>query len=287
MKKARTISERTTKKFFGKKFSELYKEWKVRTHNGNQEMFADKCFITNKSSVSKYARGLQLPSDLTIENIIRVFNEAGMNVTIEDFIPHTEDDTYHHDPKRVKGIQDHSREFARSIGLSDGFLDFITNHTDLSDPEEGYPIWSPLARYPSFINGFDTTEKELEYLKDRMFVTEYHRRPLATTHAVSDDRSYTVPMEDGTSFLLSEIDLRILKDLQDKVVDVVKYFYFKRKKEMKEQEINAIKQANPSHYDEVHNQTVMYDHILSKDELIAIDPYMQYLKWVDKDGKEV
>lgn len=280
------LKQRTTNKFFSKVFSKKYKEWNEKTHKTQQD-FAEECEMQNKNSVSNWSTGKQIPKDDTFEKILRVFNEAGIPTTIEDFIPHTPDDTYHHDPQRVKGIQDHSREFARSIGLSDGFLDFITSHTDFSDPDEGYPIWSPLALYPSYINGFDTNEKELEYLKDRMFVTEYHRRPLATTHAVSDDRSYTVPMEDGTSFLLSEIDLRILKDLQDKVVDVVKYFYFKRKKEMKEQEINAIKQANPSHYDEVHNQTVMYDHILSKDELIAIDLYMQYLKWVDKDGKEV
>lgn len=287
MKKPTELKQRTTNEYFGKVFSELFKEWKSRTPDGNQQMFAELCFLSSKNSISKYANGKSIPSDATVDEMIRVFNEAGMNVSIEDFIPHTDKDTYRYDPSRAKGIQDHSREFAQKIGLSEGFMDFITNCTNFSDPEEGYPIWSPLALYPSEFRGFETTEKELEYLNDSMFVIEYHRRPLATTNAVSDDRSYTIPMKDGSSFLMSEIDLRILKDLQDKVVEMVKFLYFMRRKDMKIQEVKAIKQANPMTRDEEHNQTIISGRYLKKDDLIAIDPYMQYLKFVDKDGKEV
>lgn len=287
MKNTNELKQRTTNEYFGKVFSELYKEWKSKTPDGNQQMFAELCKLGSKNSVSNYARGKSIPTDASVDEIIRVFREAGMNVTIEDFIPHTDADTYRYDPSRAKSIQDHSREFARSIGLSDDFLDFITNYTDFSDPDEGYPIWSPLTQYPSEFKEFKTTEKELEYLNGSFFVSEYHRRPLATTTAVSDDQSFTIPMKDGSSFLMSEIDLRILKDLQDKVVEVIRFHYFKRRKDMQIQEVKATKQANQMTHDEAHNQIIIGHHALSKEELIAIDPYMQYLKFVDENGKEV
>lgn len=282
---SKELRKRTTNIYFAKRFSELIKEWKTKTGKTQKE-FSDECY-SNPNSIGNYKNGSDFPSPATIDALIRVFNNAGMNVTVEDFIPHTNDDAYHYDPSRAKGIQDHNREFAQKIGLSEGFMDFITNCTNFSDPEEGYPIWSPLALYPSGFRGFETTEKELEYLNDSMMVIEYHRRPLATTHAVSDDRSYTIQMKDGSSFLMSEIDLRILKDLQDKVVEMVKFLYFMRRKDMKIQEVKAIKQANPMTRDEKKKSIHIGHHELEIPELIAIDPYMQYLKFVDKNGKEV
>lgn len=287
MKKPIELKQRTTNEYFGKVFSRLFNEWKTRTTNGTQQKFAELCFLSNKNSISNYANGKSIPSGATVDEIIRVFNEAGMNVTIEDFIPHTDEDRYHHDPIRAKGIQDHSRKFAQQIGLSEGFIEFITNCTDFCDPDNGYPIWTPLAFQLSGLDAFSTTEKELEYLQDSRLVFEYHRRPPATTHAVSDDRSYTIQMKDGSSFLLSEIDLRILKNIQDRVAEFVEFVYLLRRKEMKDQEVKAIKQANPMTRNEKKKSIQIGHRELEIPELIAIDPYMQYLKFADKDGKEV
>lgn len=280
------LGRRTTNTFFAKRFSELIDEWKSKTGK-TQNQFAKDCF-SNPNSIGKYKKGTAMPTDVTVNEMIRVFNEAGIDVTIEDFIPHTEEDIYHHDPNRVKGIQDHSREFAKNIGLSENFLDFITSCTNFSDPDEGYPIWSPLVRPTAYAVPFKTDKEELKYLEGLPFIAEFIRRPLGTTNAVTDDQKYTIPMGDGTFFLMSEIDLRILKDLQDKVVDVVEYFYFKRKKEMRKQEIEATKRAYDVRFDEENKSIFMTPYFLTKSDFIGIDPYMQYLKWVDKEtGKEV
>ena len=55
---------------------------------------------------------------------------------------------------------------------------------------------------------------------------------------------------------------------------------------MKSQEINATKQANPQ-IPTTGGRGIGYGVSLSKDDLIAIDPYLQYVKFVDKNGKEV
>lgn len=286
MKQPNELKKRTTNEYFGKVFSALYKKWKEKTPDGNQQKFAELCRLADKNSVSNYSRGKSIPTDASVDEIIRVFNEAGMNVTVDDFIPRTDDDTYRYDPSRVKAIQDHHQKFAEEIGLSDGFLKFIFDHTDFDDPNEGYPVWSPLAIVPNSGKPFKTDIEDLKYLNDFLLVDEFGRMALKKTHAVTENQKFTVKMQDGSSIILSEIDLRILKDLQDKVVDMVKYLYFIRRKEMKSQEINATKQANPQ-IPTTGGRGIGYGVSLSKDDLIAIDPYLQYVKFVDKNGKEV
>lgn len=278
-----SVRQRTTTAFFGKKFSELIEEWKKLT-NGTQEEFAKKAF-SNKNSIGNYKRG-QIPNDDKIQSLVDVFNDAGMNVSIEDFVPHGDDDTYKYDPSRVKAIQDHHQKFAEEIGLSDGFLNFIFNHTDFDNPDEGYPVWSPLALMPPKFEPFESDIEDLKYLNNVYLVHEYVRMPLKKTRVVAENQKFTVKMQDGSSIILSEIDLRILKDLQDKIVDVIKFFYFTRRKEMKAQEIEATKQANRPIPTTGTGRGVGV-RSLGKKEYIEIDPYMQYLQFVDKNGKEV
>lgn len=282
-----TVRQRTTTAFFGKKFSELIEEWKKLT-NGTQEEFAKKAF-SNKNSIGNYKRG-QIPNDDKIQSLIDVFNDAGMNVSIEDFVPHG-DDTFKYDPSRVKAIQEYQQKLAEEIGLSDGFLDFIFNHTDFSDPDEGYPIWSPLSLMPFKHDPrkpepFKTDVEELKFLNGISYVQEFGRLELLKTHVIPESQKMAVKMQDGTTVILTEMDLRVLKDLQDKIVDMVKYLYFVRRKEMRTQVINATKQR----YSKIQpNQPGAWGILgirLSKDDLIAIDPYMQYLEWIDETEEE-
>lgn len=282
--KADELRKRTTNVYFAKRFSELITEWKKRT-GMTQKQFATLCY-SNPNSITNYKNGVDFPSPATIDQIISVFNDAELNVTIEDFIPHGNDDTYKYDPSRVKAIQDHNQEYVEEIGLSDGFLDFVFNHTDFSDPNEGYPIWSPLALMPFKPEPFKTEIEDLKYLNDMFLVHEYGRLELMKTHVVPENQKFAVKMQDGSTVILTRIDLRILKDLQDKIVDVVKYIYFTRRKEMKSQVINATKQANPQ-LSTNNGRGIGINGSLSKNELIAIDPYMQYLTWVDENGKEI
>lgn len=288
VKSTNELKQRTTNEYFGKVFSELYQEWKSKTPDSNQQKFAELCHLGSKNSVSNYARGKSIPTDASVDEIIRVFNEAGMDVTREDFVPHTDDDTYRYDPSRVKDMQNRNRDIAKNIGLSEDFLNFVFDHTDFDDPDEGYPVWSPIASIPTNVmKRFHTDVKELKYLDGVFGICEFTRVPLKTTEAVTDDQKYTVKMSDGSSFVITEIDLHILKDLQDSIVDVIKYFYFKRKKAMKEQVIEVTKR----HYSvernkEKHTYTVSH-HALSKEDYIAIDPYYQYMTFVDENGKEV
>ena len=255
-----------------------------------QKQFATLCY-SNPNSITNYKNGVDFPSPATIDQIISVFNDAELNVTVEDFIPHGNDDAFRHDPSRVKALQDHYQKLIEEIGLSDGFLDFCINYTDFGDPDEGYPIWSPLSRIPPKHDPFkpepfETDIEALKYLNGKYFVHEFGRLELLKTHAVLESQKFTVKMQDGSSVVLTEIDLRILKDLQDKIVDMLKYLYFVRRKEMKLQVINATKQANPV-IKTTNGQGIDIGVSLGKDELIAIDPYMQYLTWVDENGKEV
>lgn len=272
------LRKRTTNIYFAKRFSELIKEWKKRTGK-TQKQFSTQCYTT-PNSITNYKNGTDFPSPIAISAMIDVFNEAGMNVTVEDFVPHTHEDSYRYDPNHVKRIQDHCQEFAKEIGLNEGFLNFLFDSTSFGDPDEGYPVWSPLDWVPTSM--YQPYVKELEYLRDEWIVSNFVRRPLRTTQAVTDDQKFTVQIEDGSSIMLSEIDLRILKDLQDSIVDAVQYFYHKRRKIMLSQAVEAVKQANPKG-----KGALSYQVALGKEGLIKIDPYMQYVKFVDKDGKEV
>ena len=109
-----------------------------------------------------------------------------------------------------------------------------------------------------------------------------------TTKAASDDKRFVVETKDnGSSVILHEIDLRILKELQDRITLMAKFFYYTRRSDMKAQVVRATKEANPVYYDEAHRQTVHKGYVLREKDLIRIDPYMQYLKFVNENGKEV
>lgn len=275
MKKPIELKQRTTNEYFGKVFSRLYKEWKSRTPDGNQQMFAELCFLSSNRSISKYVNGKTIPTDATIDEIIRVFNEAGMNVTIEDFIPHTGEDMMLYDPRLLNKMQSLNWEFAKEIGLSEGFLDFLFNYTGFNDPDEGYPTWSFLQEH--LVRSFTTQDKELKYLEG-YDVLEYYHFPMLQTCAVSDNSEFTVNDKNGKSTITQTIDLRILKDLQDEIVAYIQYFYYKRKKELKAQEIEATKLTNPIDQIDPKEKKINY-HAISRDELLRIDPYTKYLDW--------
>ena len=267
-----TVRQRTTNTFFGKKFSELIEEWKKMT-NGTQEEFAKKAF-SNKNSIGNYKRG-QIPNDDKIQSLVDVFNEAGMNVSIEDFIPHTGEDMMLYDPRLLNKMQSLNWEFAKEIGLSEGFLDFLFNYTGFNDPDEGYPTWSFLHEH--LVPSFTTQNEELKYLEG-YDVHEFYHFPMLQTCAVSDNAEFTVNDKNGKSTITQTIDLRILKDLQDEVVAFIKFFYYKRKKELKAQETEATKLANPITQIDINKKDIKY-HAISRDELLQIDPYTKYLDW--------
>ena len=280
--RADELKKRTTNVYFAKRFSELIKEWKKRTGK-TQRQFAKDCF-SNPNSITNYKNGTDFPSPAMINEILRVFNDADMDVTIEDFLPYNKDEDFLYDPDILKIMQKLNREFANEIGLSEDFLNFLFKCTGFSDPDEGYPVWSGMD--DRLVHSFKTQEKELKYLEG-FDIVEFYHYPMLQTRAVTDKTNeFTARGKDGASTIIQTVDLHILKDLQDNIVDIIKYFYFKRRKELKAQEIEMIKLANPIIKCDGQPPFVG-THKFTKDELIEIDPYKKYLDWKDWKDEEV
>ena len=281
MKGKSELGRRTTNTYFAKRFSELIEEWKEKTGK-TQKQFADDC-SSNQNSIGNYKSGKSIPNDTTVLKMISVFNDAGMNVTFEDFIPDGGDRALY-DPQMLRLLQDLNWEYAKEIGLSEEFLKFIFKYTGFNDPDEGYPVWSPMRE--RIVHSFTTQEEELKYLEGHDVAESYHYSMLETRAVSNGNNEFTARTNDGGSAITQTIDLHILKDLQDNIIDVIKYFYFKRRKTMRAQEIKATKLANPIIQKEGRT-AIIGRHKFTKNELIEIDPYKKYLDWKNwKDEEE-
>ena len=276
MKGKSELARRTTNTYFAKRFSELIEEWKTKT-GGTQEQFATAC-LSNKNSIGNYKKGKSIPTDATINEMITVFNDAGMNVKIEDFMLPAYTGLSLNDPSRVKMIQDHSREVAEKIGLSEDFLRFLSDNTSFHDIKDGYCVWTPLCREFGGKNDsieFNGRAKGLEKLKGHKII-RYGRRFKLRTHLPLDDQSFTLNATENTNIFLSETDMYILKEMQDQIVEMIEYLYFAHRRKLENQVTKAILRANQ--FDEKGN---LKSAPLSNDDLIAIDPYMK--RYLEKE----
>lgn len=251
-----SLSEKVSREYFCKKFNTALKMWKEKTGK-KQEDFAKKIFVS-ANSFSAYKKGT-LPSDETFELMIKEFRNAGLDITEEFFLYSTHEEKYRSSKEYVEDEVVRGRmDFAEEIGVSLEFLRFVWDCIDTSQ----YPVWSPIIKLPT----------------GQPFENEYKRKPLMKTEV---DTDFLQVQTDEGKYLLGDIDIHILKDIQRQVECFIEYLFLQRRKDMEEEVLEANKQYRIP----LDDTGLAFGYSpLSPEKLIAIDGYMKYLKFVE--GRE-
>ncbi len=247
MEKSR-ISEKASREFFSARFKVALDLWKEKTDGKpTQKAFAKKVFV-HEVMINGYKNG-SYPKPETMALILKEFQRVGLDITEEFFYPSSHSEKYVHDGVFVNGLIRDRIDYAEKIGVDINFLHFIWDNIDTSQ----YPVWSPLCEMSK---------------ADDPSSTEYRRQPLAKTEI--DSGFLQVKTNEG-KFLLSDVDIHILKDLQKQVECFIEYLFLQRKRDMDGQ----IEEANKQ-YQSVHEDGWTKYHTLSKEELTDIDSYEKY-----------
>lgn len=212
------------KKYFGAKFTELYKDWKENNPGSTQTTFA-KLFnpeIT-RQTITAWKSGT-IPSDYNLKQICTVFK-----VPRSDFIPQSNAELYTYSTERQNAIaSDILLPFCETIGLKPVFIKLIKQLLE-SKYDELFPIWSPLQKASFFDN---------EYIRKGSSA-------LAPAEKMTDNEYLQVEViENGETktITLSLPDLLFLKDLQERVYDTI-VFEFDRRSRSLIKEVEEINKA--------------------------------------------
>lgn len=243
------LSKKTTSEYFGRRFNEALAKWKKESGK-TQDDFSKEAFVS-PNMITRYKKGEAFPSDAVLEDICKV-----LGVDEDCFIP-TGSDEYKYSSAYITDLIKQKKSLAEDIGLNIGFMDLVINSTNFI---EEYPFWTPIDFSGNIIEG------------------KYQRRKLAKTEVDLDEDSFMIRDDDGKSIILSDVDLHIMKDIQDKVVEYIRFLYFERKKIMQEQEQKANKEYSP---DGISSRSY-----LTPKELCEIDAYMKYLRWINPETNE-
>lgn len=122
---------------------------------------------------------------------------------------HTHDYRYHYDSAFTKEMHEQFNRYNHAIGLNENFLRFVKQ----SVPDDLFPVYSPIV------------------VEHDLLGSNYKRQPLADAQAVNTSNEYQRTI-DGKTVNLSYADYQFLLTVQDEVIDLVKYLYSQRTREM-------------------------------------------------------
>lgn len=227
-------------RLFASNFEKKFNAWR-KENKGGQEYFAELIDVADRKTVSNYINAVNYPSPETMELICSV-----LDTTEEELNGGAHDERYKYDEHFTKELHLTFQQYADSIGLSSDFMRFVKSA--VSDSE--FPVYSPIV----------STATE----------PKHHRQPLAEAFPCKDSNEFQCSIKGGT-VNLGYADYQFLHEVQEEVIDYVRYLYFKRKKEM-ESEVCRVQSAST----EKVNGVTVYDS-LPIDEMKKYDPYLQFI----------
>ena len=166
-------------------------------------------------NVSKWYNGTN--PEKYIEEISRVFG-----VPVSSFSPQSHDERYSDSSEFITELGKEHVEFAKEIGLD---LELTRALTRVVDFDDLFPLYAPINHaYMGTIDGDPTGsvykmwDRKVNYMNSAV---------------IDKDLSFLQIERDGKRITLHKGDIAFLKEVQDKVVDYVRYLFFARTEEMR------------------------------------------------------
>lgn len=238
------------KKFFAKRFTVALEEWKRKNKEKGgksdlQKSFALMIGVTD-NMIPQYKSGKSYPRRGTIENIIKV-----LGVPDDYFTPTTHDELYEGSSEFITELGRRHVEFSEEIGLD---LNMVKALHSLLDWDTLFPQYSPI----------------IEYRTD--LLPEYKRQSdFAESAPIDPSLDFLQIERDGQTLTLHRCDLAYLKEVQDKVVELVEFLFYKRHGEMEKEveEVNRRTHLKTTDGGEAFRP-------IHKDEMFEIDRFAKY-----------
>jgi len=247
-------------------FAPALAEWQMKTGK-NQEDLAEMVGVSS-AMISRYKNGRDVPRDDIKESIINAFKKGG--VELSGFDPITWQQRYEYDQKYVDAIGEKLANYCDAIGLNRSFLQFLQATTDM---DEGFPLYSPIVLKYSFFSDAEArriphaASAEMSEIKEVRFTRDGKTVPAEVTQ----NRIFQIH-RDGKTFTFHVADLCFLKEVQTEAVRYLQYLFFKRRKEMEEENKKTMALAKT----ELAGGGVAYRRV-SEEELRRIDRFRQYM----------
>ena len=250
----KSYSPEISKEYFSDRFTTALEEWKEKTKL-NEGDFAKRIY-RSQNSITGYKQGTKMPYSDTVSLMVEEFQKAGLDITMEYFYPSSREDKYKYGDKYVGTLVQNRMDMAEKIDLSLDFLRFIWDKVDTST----YPVWTPLNLNCGLF--MDASYKRMSPAETKILVKATDSMPTGFLQVKTDEGIY----------VLSIVDLCVLKEMQKQVQCFIEYLFLQRRKEMEEQ----LKEANKQFKPEI-GGVKMEGAPLSGKEIIAIDKYMEFI----------
>lgn len=247
------LSRQSTLPYFAMRLRMAIDDWKQRT-GGLQRELAARCDISQQS-LNFYLRGDRWPDDTIVDLLC-----GELGVTRDYFIPTSNADTYMYDPSRISKHQQNMDAIAAQIGLESAFYDLVMKYAGLTCSDI----------YTSFKTQLD--------LNRQFDIEKYYipsRKDPAITEAAQGGR-YSIPAdkEGRQAWMLSATDLRIMKELQDKVFQYFQEFY-KQQRELRSEQSRILLETGEDHRTDHETQVKALFTGVTYERACEIDPHMK------------
>lgn len=279
--KSLDIGKTTWTDRFGRAYKTKWKDLK-RT----QKMFADEVNkvrtrgengtigTVTSQQVSKWLHG-SIPEEENLKAICEV-----LDLDLEYFNP-TRSEQYRDSSQYMTEVGRAHVEFAKEIGLD---LNLVKALHDLINFGDNFPLYAPICfdkpRADFFTN-------EVTVNAGRLW-EHAHSAPMKRDADLDLDLDFLQFVRDGKRITLHKGDLAFLREVQDQVVDYVKYLFYRRAQEMDKEVDNVkerVKETVKIRELSTGGTEVSYGVIKSKEILTEIDRFAPYgYRFIDKEG---
>lgn len=188
----------------------------MRETEKTQEQIAKEIGV-NKNTLTNWRKKRSVPSDYDFESFLNFLGKLDPPITEEFFNGAFNDDPYSEDPDYVAAMENKLKQYANDIGLDLNFLRFVVSiMKDAAVDEEFYYYqWGPIRtkdnKVPSDPEKLDAHERLMPV-------------PSNVAESAGDFRV--------GNRILSQIDLNVIKDIQDHVLEDVGLMFLKRRLDM-------------------------------------------------------
>ena len=230
---------------FASNLRQHYEKWKVKEYGRNQGKLAKAVGLKDRKSIFNYMNAVNYPDPDILEKLCEVLETTPeeLNGLNDDFMK-----KYKYDEETAQKVRNGYDAFCTGIGLNNDFLKYVRSAL----PDSVFPLFTPL--YQDFFTD--------QYVRTEPIETvENHDRPeqqITTSDGIHSDLTYP--------------DYAFLKDVQDKVTELIEIMYYKRSKEME----TAVKRIN-SECMKTTPDGKQYFVKADKKMLCEYDPYYRYI----------
>lgn len=219
-------------------------KWKSRTGKNTQEDFATALTdLRNErglsgrgtctgQQVSKWLRGENIPNDENIGLICEILDLD------ESYFEPTRDEKYTHSAQYITELGRSHIGFSNEIGLD---LNLVKALHDLIDFGSDFPLYTPIRYSMPQVSAFFTDEVIVDAGRGEERWDLKDSAMMGRDKTLDLDLDFLQMEKNGKRITFSKPDLAYLREVQDQVVQFVKYLFYMRSREMDE-EVEKVKE---------------------------------------------